>query len=70
MNFLLNVPYAPVHRRFGHIERVLYLDDGIRPDAQVKHRPFFVREIALAAEPLTFGFGKLGLDVQGVTPFS
>ena len=64
INFPLDIPYPPVHRRFGHIERVLYLDDGPRLHTQVKHSPFLLREIALLPEPLTLGFCELGFDVH------
>lgn len=68
INLPLDVPDTPVDRSFRHIERVLYLHNGVRLDTQVKHGPLLIREIALPAKSFTFGFGEFGLDVQRVTP--
>lgn len=42
MNFSLDIPNTAVHGGLRHVEGALYLDDGVRLDAQVKYGPLFV----------------------------
>ena len=57
------------HRGLGHIQRLLDLHNGVRLDAQVKDAAFLACKITFPPKPFAFGLGKLGLDVQGVSPF-
>lgn len=65
IDFPLDVPYAPVHGRLGHIELALDLDNGVCPDAQVEHGPLIVGEIALPAEVFAFRSCKICFNIHG-----
>lgn len=64
MNFPFDIAYSAVNRGLRHIQRLLDFHKGVRFDAQIKNGAFLACEIAIPSEPLTFGLGKLGLDVQ------
>lgn len=67
---------SPVDSRFRHghshfLEFILDSCDGGVLDAEVKHRQFLLRKIAISTKTFAFRLGELGLNIQrGLTPFS
>lgn len=69
MDFALDILDTSADCRLRHVQRLLDFHQRARLDAEVENRQLLIGEIALPPKALTLRLGKLGLDVQGRSPF-